>query len=228
MIEGLNDALTISWPMALGIALSPGPVLAVVVLLMTPLAKTSAPSFLWGWLLGILGVGTLVILLPGVVASHGGLSDTTGIVKIILGFLLLILIFPIWKKRPKSGDLMKVPKIFQGIDKFGITKSFIAGFLSSALSLKVIALTASGAAHIDTTSLVDYFETLIGLFLFSLVASFTLILPIIVYFLSPKKMEQIGLKLKAWLITYYTIIIVTMLLIFGLLLIYIGLHIYIT
>ena len=63
---------------------------------------------------------------------------------------------------------MKVPKIFQGIDKFGITKSFIVGFLSSALSLKVIALTASEAAHIDTSSLVDYFEILIGLFLFSL------------------------------------------------------------
>lgn len=69
MIDGLNDALTISWPMALGIALSPGPVLAIVLLLMTPQAKTSAPSFLSGWLLGILGVGTLVILLPGVVES---------------------------------------------------------------------------------------------------------------------------------------------------------------
>ena len=57
MINGLNNALTISWPIALGIALSPGPVLAVVVLLMTLQAKSSAPFFLSGWLLGILGLG---------------------------------------------------------------------------------------------------------------------------------------------------------------------------
>jgi len=226
MIDSLIDALHKSWPMALGIAMSPGPVLAIIVLLMTPQAKTSAPSFLIGWLLGILGVGTFIILLPGVIASHGGISDTAGIVKIILGIVLLILIFPIWKNRPKTGELMKVPKVFQGIDNFGMTKSFIVGFLSSGLSIKNVALSASGAAHIDATALIDYYETFIGLFLFSLAASFTLILPIIVYFIAPKEMERIGLELKTWLIKYYTIIIVTMLLVFGLLLIYIGLRIY--
>jgi len=228
MIDSLIEAVQKSWPMALGIALSPGPVLAVIVLLMTPQAKSSAPSFLIGWLLGILGVGTFIIFLPGVIASHGGISDTAGIVKIILGALLLILIFPIWKNRPKSSDLMKVPKIFQGIDNFGITKSFIVGFLSSGLSIKNVALSASAAAHIDATPLIDYFETLIGLFLFSLIASFTLILPVIIYFLAPKTLERIGLKFKTWLIKYYTIIIVSMLFVFGLVLIYIGLNIYLT
>lgn len=228
MIDSLFDALHKSWPMALGIALSPGPVLAVLILLMTPRAKTSAPSFLVGWLLGILGVGTFIILLPGVVASHGGLSDTAGIVKIILGMALLILIVPIWKNRPKSGGLMKVPKVFQGIDNFGMTKSFIAGFLSTSLSIKNLALSASGAAHIDATDLIDYFETFIGLILFSILASFTLILPIIIYFLAPMKMERMGLNLKTWIIKHYTIIVVSMFLIFGLVLIYIGLKIYLT
>jgi len=228
MLDSLIDAFHKSWPMALGIALSPGPVLAVIVLLMTPRAKSSAPSFLIGWLLGILGIGTFIILLPGVIASHGGISDTAGIVKVILGLLLLILIFPIWTNRPKSGDPIKVPKIFQGIDNFGMTKSFIAGVLSISLSIKNLALGASGAAHIDATSLIDYFETFIGLFLFSLVASFTLILPIIIYFLAPQKMQGIALKMKTWLIKYYTIIIVSMLLVFGLVLIYIGLKIYLT
>ena len=228
MFDALIDSFQISWPMALGIALSPTPVLAVVVLLMTPQAKTSAPAFLTGWLMGILVVGTFIILLPGVVASHGGLSDTTGIVKTILGFALLITAIPIWIKRPKPGDPFKAPKIFQGIHNFGMRKSFIVGFLTSGLSIKIIALTASGAAHIDTTDLVDHTETLVGVFLFSLVASFTLILPIIVYFLSPKKMDQFNMKLKTWLMKHYTIILVTMLLIFGILLMYIGLRIYLT
>lgn len=228
MVDALFDSLQISWPMALGIALSPAPVLAVIVLLMTPQAKSSAPAFLTGWLLAILGIGTFIIFLPGVVASHGGLSDTTGIVKVLLGFILIILAIPVWIKRPKSNDPFRAPKIFKGIDNFGMGKSFIAGFLTSGLSIKIIALTASGAAHIDTTDLVDHIETLVGVFIFSLVASFTLILPIIVYFLSPKKMKLFAEKFKTFLIKYYTIIIVTMLLVFGLVLIYIGLNIYLT
>ena len=228
MIDALLDALLKSWPMAIGIALSPGPVLAVIVLLMSRQAKTSAPAFLIGWLLPLLGVGILIIFLPGVVASHGGLSDTTGIVKVILGIVLMIVAIPIWKKRPKSDDEMKVPKMFSEIDKFGMGKSFLAGFLTSVFDIKVLALTASAAAHIHATTLVEYTETIIGVILFTLLASVTIILPIIVYFLFPKKMKLFAEKFKTFLIKYYTIIIVTMLLVFGLVLIYIGLRIYLT
>ncbi len=222
------EALTKSFPMALGLALSPGPVLAIILLLMTPRAKTNATSFLLGWMLGILVIGTVIILMPGVVASHGGLSDHTGIVKVIFGIMLLISAILIWKRKPKSGVSPKSLKIFNNIDEFGMGKSIMTGFLFSAFSIKNIALSASGAAHIDATSLIDYLETLSGLFLFSLIASFTIIIPILIYFILPKKMEKIFHKWKDWLIKNNTNIMITMLLIFGALLIYIGLKIYLT
>jgi hypothetical protein len=133
-----------------------------------------------------------------------------------------------WKRRPKSGSPAKSSKIFDKIDEFGIGKSFIIGFLFSAFSVKNFALSASGAAHIDATSLIDYSETLVGLFIFSLIASFTIIIPILIYFFAPEKMEQIFLKWKDWLIKNNSNIMVAMLLIFGSLLIYIGLKIYLT
>jgi hypothetical protein len=228
MIDALLDALQKSWPMAIGIALSPGPVLAVIVLIMSRHAKTSAPAFLIGWLVPLIGVGILIIFIPGVLATHGGLSDTTGIVKIIVGIVLMIVAIPIWKKRPKSGAEMEVPKMFKEIDKFGMGKAFLVGLLTSAFDIKVLALTASASAHIHATNLVEYTETIIGVILFTLLASLTIILPIIVYFLSPKKMKLFAEKFKAFLLKYYTPIIVMMLLIFGLVLIYIGLKIYLT
>ena len=220
------EALTESFPMALGLALSPAPILAIILLLMTPSAKMNAASFLVGWIFGILAVGTVIILMPGVIASHGGLSDHTGIAKIIFGIILLISAILVWIRRPKSGSPTKSSKIFDNIDKFGTGKSIIAGFLFSALSIKNIALSASGAAHIDATSLIDYLETLLGLFLFSLIASFAIIIPILIYFFLPNKMELIFHRWKDWLIKNNTNIVITMLLIFGILLIYIGLKIY--
>jgi hypothetical protein len=228
MIDALLDALQKSWPMAIGIALSPGPILGVIVLIMSRHAKTSAPAFLIGWLVPLIGVGILIIFIPGVLATHGGLSDTTGIVKIIVGIVLMIVAIPIWKKRPKSGAEMEVPKMFKEIDKFGMGKAFFVGLLTSAFDIKVLALTASASAHIHATNLVEYTETIIGVILFTLLASLTIILPIIVYFLSPKKMKLFAEKFKAFLLKYYTPIIVMMLLIFGLVLIYIGLKIYLT
>ena len=228
MVDGLVEAIEKSWPMALGIALSPGPLLAVIVLLMSPKAKTNAPSFLIGWLLAILTVGVLMVFLPGVEDRHGGLNDTTGIVKIIIGFALMIAAIPIWKKRPKSDAPKKVPKMFQNIGKLGMGKSFLAGFLTAAVDIKVLALTASAVVHIRVTSLVKYTETLLGVFLFTIISSLTFILPVVVYFSSPEKMEGLAKKFKTWLLEYYTGIIVTMLVIFGIVLVYIGLKIYLT
>lgn len=202
--------------------------LAVIALLMTPKAKTSALAFLSGWLFGILGIGTIVILLPGVLTIHGELSDTTGIIKTILGLTLLVLIIPLWKRRPKPGEPMPLPRMFKEIDKFGLGKSFVVGFLSTALSIKNFALSASAAAHIDATSLVDYFETFIGLFIFSILASITIIAPIIIYFISPSKMAKLGVDFNAWILKYYTPILITLFFVFGLLLTFLGLRIYLT
>ncbi len=53
-----------------------------------------------------------------------------------------------------------------------------------------------------------------------------IIIPILIYFFLPNKMELIFHRWKDWLIKNNTIIVITMLLIFGILLIYIGFKIY--
>jgi hypothetical protein len=59
----LLEAIGGSLPMAIGIALSPLPVASVIILLMTPQARTNAPAFLLGWTAGILAVGFVVFLM---------------------------------------------------------------------------------------------------------------------------------------------------------------------
>ncbi len=222
------EALTKSFPMAMGIALSPAPILAIIMLLMTRRAKFIAPFFLFGWLVGIQIVGTFIIFMPGVIANHGGMSDTTGTMKIILGIVLLMLIFPIHKKKKSQGEKERVPKIFNKLDGFGMLKVFLIGFVFSGLSIKNIALSASGAAHIHTTSLIDYFETLMAVFYFSLMSSFTLIIPILIYMIVPKKAEISLLLLRNWLVKHHWDIAMVMLLVSGILLFSIGMKIHFT
>jgi hypothetical protein len=49
----MGQAIGGSLPLAIGIAISPIPIIAVVLMLTTPRAKTNGPAFLLGWLLGL-------------------------------------------------------------------------------------------------------------------------------------------------------------------------------
>ena len=61
-----------------GVALSPLPIIAVVLMLATPRGRTNGPAFLTGWVLGIAVLGTIVLLIAsGASASDNG-SPATG------------------------------------------------------------------------------------------------------------------------------------------------------
>ena len=49
-------------PLAIGIAISPLPIIAVILMLTTPKARTNGLAFLGGWLLGLAVVGAIVLV----------------------------------------------------------------------------------------------------------------------------------------------------------------------
>lgn len=220
------EALAKSFPMAFGIAMSSTSLIAIILLLMTPNAKENSIAYLIGWMVGVFGVGLIIILLPGVIAGHGGMSTHTGIVKIILGILLILAAVPVWFKRPKKGQPVKKSKLLDKVDEFGVGKSFVIGILFSAFSLKNSSLIFSGAAHIDESTLVDYVETLLGLFIFALISSITVIIPIAIYFLIPNKMNELFLSWKDWLIKNNAMLLIVTFVLSGALMIYLGLGVY--
>ena len=75
---------------AIGIAVSPVPIAAVILMLFASKARVTGPSFLIGWLIGITLVVTVVLFVPGLGGDTGEPSTTTGVIKGILGLLLLL------------------------------------------------------------------------------------------------------------------------------------------
>jgi hypothetical protein len=61
----MGEAIGQSLPLAVGVALSPVPIIAVVLMLTTPRARTNGPAFVLGWLLGLGVVGAVVLALAG-------------------------------------------------------------------------------------------------------------------------------------------------------------------
>ena len=81
----MGEVIGQTLPLAVGVALSVVPIIAVILILFTPKAKSNGIAFVVGWMIGILVVGGIVLALGGVASDDGGESTVSGVVKLLLG-----------------------------------------------------------------------------------------------------------------------------------------------
>src|SRR3954452_19872225 len=120
-------------PYALGVAISPVPIIAAILMLLSPRAAGTGSGFLIGWVLGILvAVGIFTALASGL-TSGGGTPAWASWTKIVLGVLLLLVGIRQWRGR---HDDRGTPKWMTAIDEISPIKALGLGFLLSALNPK--------------------------------------------------------------------------------------------
>ena len=220
----LADAISSSLPMAVGVALSPIPVAAILIILMSARAGINATAFLLGWMAGILTVGLVVSLMPGLLTARGEPTQLSGLTRVALGVALLLLAVRQWRQRPEPDAVADVPPLLARLDTIGVMQSSITGFLLSAIHPKNLILNAAGAAAIDASGL-DSAPQYMALVIFALISSVSIAVPIGVYFVARRKVDDLLGRWKDWLIRNNVQVMVALLLILGVLLIARGLHI---
>jgi hypothetical protein len=193
-------------------------------ILMSSGARTNAPAFLLGWILGILAVGLAVFLAPGIETARGDPTALSGMLRIIMGTTLLLLSVRQWRQRSEPGQPAEIPKILAHLDKIGLAQSLITGFVLSGATPKNLVLAAAGAAMIDASRL-NPGEQTVALLVFTTIASLTIAIPIATYFLARQSAGLILSVWKDWLIENNMTIIMVLLLVFGTLLIGRGMNI---
>jgi hypothetical protein len=106
--EAIGDVL----PLGAGVALSPVPIIAVVLMLVGRRARVNGTTFVLGWLVGLAIVELVVLRIAGPSdASDGGDPATwVGVLKLVLGALLLLVAARQLKARPGDGDKTEMPK----------------------------------------------------------------------------------------------------------------------
>ncbi len=74
----MGDAIGAKLGYAVGIAVSPIPIAAVILMLFSGRARVNSVSFMVAWVAGIVLVTTVVVLIPGLETDDSEPSDTTG------------------------------------------------------------------------------------------------------------------------------------------------------
>jgi len=138
----LNDVIGDLLPSAFAVALSPIPIIAIVLVLGTPRARSAGSAFALGWIGGLLAVSVIVVLVLG--AGSDPDSDDAGIswLKVAIGILFLVMAANQWTKRPRDGQESKAPKWMATIDTATPSRAAVLGAALSGANPKNLALTS--------------------------------------------------------------------------------------
>jgi threonine/homoserine/homoserine lactone efflux protein len=203
-------------PLALGVALSPIPIIAVILMLFSKNARSTSLGFLIGWFLGIAVVATVVVLIadPAKQATGGEESPLSAIVHILLGLLLLFGAYRNWKKRPKPGEEVEMPKWMSSIDTMTAGKALGLGALLSGVNPKNFALILAAGVAIAAAGLSST-QTIVLLAIFVLMACISVAAPVMVYLVMGEKAVPMLNGWKAWLTHNNATVMMLLLLVFG-------------
>ena len=176
----LNEAIGNFLPSALAVALSPIPVVAIVVVLGGPTAPRAGPALALGWVAGLIAVSVVVVLVAG--GAGAADQDEPGVswFRIAVGLLFLAMAAKQWRKRPRSGHSPEMPNWIATVGSASPARAVVLGATLSAANPKNVALTLTAAASIAEAGL-DTSATAVAIGTYVALGSFTVVGAVLFY-----------------------------------------------
>ena len=220
----MGNALGNILPMAIGVAISPVPIIAVILMLFTQRARSNGTAFLVGWVLALVVVGSIVLILAnlGKISAGGTPSTLAYVLKLLLGLLFILMSIRQWRGRPQEGEEPHMPKWMATIDQFTPGKAFGFAALLAGVNPKNLGLTLAAALSIAQANLSGA-QPWIVLAVFVILASLTVAVPVLYYLFAGQSAEKTLTSWKAWLVANNATVMCILLLVLGALLVGQGL-----
>ncbi len=203
-------------PSAVGVAISPLPIIAVVLMLVTPRGRTNGPAFVGGWCIGLAIVGAIVLTVAGgaSASTDSGPATWVDVLFLILGLLLILVAAKQWRGRPHGDQAPPTPKWMGALDEFSPAKAGAAGVVLSAVNPKNLLLSVAGAAAIAQTG-ISTGQQVGSYVVFVAIASIGVATPVVIYFAMGERSQHLLEGLKTWLARNNAVIMAVLMLIIG-------------
>jgi Sap-like sulfolipid-1-addressing protein len=203
-------------PLAVGAAISPIPIIASVLLLLTPRGSATDTAYVVGWLLGLIALGTIILLIahPAGASSNGKPATWVSLLELALGIVVLLAALGQWRSRPRSADEPPTPKWMGTIQSFSVGKAFTVGLFLGALNPKNIPLTIAAAAAIAGTGISNGSQAIV-LLVFAVVGTIGVAAPLGIYLAMGNRAAHVLDGLRHWLARNNPMIMTVLLVVIG-------------
>lgn len=207
ILDVIGDVLAL----AIGVAISPIPIIAAILMLLSKNAGASSIGFGIGWVVGIVAVTGVVMLLSGSIHTENAESSTAvSTTKIVVGALLVLLAGRQWQTRSDTS----VPKWMQAIDQLTMPRAAALGVALAAVNPKNLLLCVSAGITIGTGGLGGGQEVVV-LLVFTAIAAISVLVPVLGYLVAADGMSGALASLKNWLLANNHAVMATLLLVMG-------------
>lgn len=214
----MGAAIGAALPLGIGVALSPIPIVAVVLMLAIPRGRVNGPAFVAGWVGGLTVVGAVVLVL----SSGAGTPDAPRsaapwvvVLDVVLGLGLIVLAGVQWRGRPRGGAEPKLPAWMSSLDAVGPGKALGLGVLLSAVNPKNLLLVIAAATAIAQTGVGGGGEA-VALAVFVVLGTLGPGLPLGISYALGARSARVLDGLRRWMAAHNTAIMTVLLLVIGL------------
>jgi threonine/homoserine/homoserine lactone efflux protein len=202
-------------PAAAGIALSPFPIVAIILLLSTTKWLASGVAFTIGWLIGLTAISFVAL---GLALSTNGSDGDAGSVldwlRLAIGVALIALAIKKWTTRPRDIDQVEMPGWMKSIDSATPTRAVGLGLLLGGLNPKNLAFALAATAALTDVGL-DGNGSFLAVVLFVLLSSTSVIAIVIVRIALGQQAQRHLEATKAFMLANNNVIMMVVLLILG-------------
>ncbi|MFJ5834939.1 GAP family protein [Streptomyces sp. NPDC093089] len=210
----MGEAIGAMLASAVGIAISPLPLIAVILMLATPTGRANGIAFTAGWVLGLAAVVTVVVAAGSGLSTEGEKPTWASWTKLALGVLFVLMAVKQWRDRPREGHEAAPPKWMAALDRFTAPKAAGLAVVLVAANPKNLVLAVGGAVSIATAD-TSAAGKAVAAALMVLIGSLCTLLPLGVYLLGGQRSAEVLGGWKGWMSAHNAAIMTTVLAVLG-------------
>lgn len=213
----MNEAIGAVMPFAFAIAISPMPIIAIILIMMSDRAKSLGLSFAGGWFVGAFAVAFVCALLAGLIEQQeddGSSKPIVAIIKIVLGALLAYLAWKKWKTRPAEGEPGRLPKWMESLTEMAPKGAIGLALLLVAVNPKNLMMEIAAGLEVGHAGL-GIGSIIVVALIFAIIASVTVAGPVVFYFVAPRKAASALQGVRTWLVANNATVMVVLFAVFA-------------
>jgi hypothetical protein len=185
-------------PLAIAVAVSSVPITVTTLILLSPNRNRAALPFLVGWVIGVAAVIVLSALFASALPAppRRGPDPVVAILSMMVGAALIVL-GVINLRRGSQSESTGLSGWLSRVDSFGALVSFAVAVLLNFRPKGLLLGIAAGLA-LHATS-VDVGEALLLIAIYTVIATSTVVVPIVASFVAPRQVEPKLIAARDWM-----------------------------
>ncbi|MGW3989225.1 GAP family protein [Streptomyces sp. NPDC004830] len=211
----LGQAIGAILPAASAVALSPFPLIAVILILTGAQGRRNGVLFAAGWITGLTVLATLVATLLGGADDPGSTSsEIADWGRVLAGAALALLGAGKWWKRPDAGEQAETPPWMRTLDHVTAGRALLLGVLLSGANPKNAVLTASAATSMAEAGAHDA-GLVVAVAVFVLIASCTVLGSVGIHLAGGRRAAALLDGVRRFMVANSTVITAVVLILLG-------------